>query len=89
MSYSRWIHSNWYSFYHSTPVGTPKEGQILSLWHVTEHHDFTYKQLLSMGEGKLRSLYPEATDDDIIEAMDIIKQFKKDVNNEFSGDDLK
>jgi hypothetical protein len=89
MSYSRWITSNWYSFYHNVPIETPKESQVLSLWHISEHRDFTYKELLSMGEGKLRSLYPEVNDHDIIEAMGIIEIFKRDVEHDFDGDDLK
>lgn len=83
MSYTRWSTSNWYSFYNSSSEGATKDDQVLSLWHVTETKTYTYKELKSMGIGKLRSLYPDATDEDIEEAMDIIEKFKKDVCVDF------
>lgn len=89
MAYTRWIDSNWYSFYNSIGKDTVADEQCLSLWHVTETKTFTYKQLLTMGEGKLRSIYPEADDSDITEALDIISRFKKDVEDDFKADDLK
>jgi len=88
MAYTRWIDSNWYSFYNAKPESDKKEEQSLSLWHISETKTFTYKELQSMGEGKLRSLYPEADDEDIKEVLDIISRFKKDVNDDFE-DDLK
>jgi hypothetical protein len=89
MSYTRWSTSNWYSFYNSSSENSSKEDQALSLWHVTETKTYTYKELQSMGIGKLQSLYPDATEEDILEAMDIIARFKKDVCDDFNGDDLK
>jgi hypothetical protein len=89
MSYARWSTSNWYSFYNSSSEGSAKDDQVLSLWHVTETKDYTYKELKSIGVKKLKSLYPDATDEDITEAMDIIERFKKDVCDDFGGDDLK
>jgi len=89
MSYTRWTTSNWYSFYNSSSENSSKEDQALSLWHVTETKTYTYKELQSMGIGKLQSLYPDATEEDILEAMDIIARFKKDVCDDFNGDDLK
>lgn len=87
MSYTRWSISNWYSFYNSGSEGSLKEDQILSLWH-TQQHDFTYQELLSIGKKKLKSLYPEASDEDIDEALDIIEWFKEDVELEFPQDDI-
>jgi hypothetical protein len=89
MSYSRWSDSNWYSFYNASRDDSKKEEQALSLWHVSESKTFTYKELLSFGEGKLMSLYPEATDDDIQEALGFIERFISEVNTDFAEDDLK
>lgn len=89
MSYTRWSTSNWYSFYNSYSEDSTKDDQALSLWHVSDKGDYTYAELQSMGVGKLQSLYPDATDEDIAEAMDIIARFKKDVCDDFDGDDLK
>lgn len=89
MSYSRWSDSNWYSFYNSGTTELKRDDQALSLWHVSETKTFTYKELMHMGEGKLRSLYPEATDEDIDEVLVIIDRFKRDVNDDFGEDDHK
>lgn len=83
MSYARWSTSNWYSFYNSSPEESLKEDQVLSLWHVTDNKDFTYNELLSFGQNKLWVLYPNASNEDILEAMDIIVRFKKDVCDDF------
>ena len=58
MAYTRWSDSNWYSFYNASSPQLSKEEQGLSLWHVSETKTFSYQQLKSMGEGKLRSMYP-------------------------------
>jgi hypothetical protein len=89
MSYTRWSSSNWYSFYNSSSKDSTKDDQALSLWHVSETKTYTYKELQSMGKGKLHTLYPNASEEDILEAMDIISRFKNDVSNEFERDDLK
>ena len=88
MSYSRWSNSNWYSFWCSSSDDLPKEDQVLALWHAT-HRDFTYKELSNIGATKLKTLYPEANESDINEALDIILTFITDVNNEFTDDDCK
>lgn len=89
MAYTRWVDSNWYSFYNASPESLLKEEQCLSLWHVSETKTFTYKELLSMGKGKLRAEYPEVSDEDIKEGLDIIARFKNDVLKDFAEDDLK
>jgi hypothetical protein len=89
MSYSRWSSSKWYSFYNSSSEGAKKEEQVLSLWHVSDSKDFTYKELKDFGQNKLWSLYPEADNEDILEALSIIERFIHDVDEDFSVDDLK
>ena len=89
MSYSRWSTSNWYSFYNSSSEGSVKDDQALSLWHVSDKRDYTYAELQSMGVGKLQSLYPDATDEDIEEGLHIISLFTADVDIDFAEDDLK
>ena len=89
MSYSRWSNSTWYSFYNSIPEDSKKEDQVLSLWHVSDNKDFTYNELKSFGQNKLWVLYPEASNNDILEALSIIERFIHDVDEDFSVDDLK
>lgn len=89
MAYSRWSTSNWYSFYNTRCIDSTKEEQCLSMWHVTERKDFTYTELKSFGEKKLRTIYPLADDADIYEGLDIIALFIGDVEDDFAEDDLK
>ena len=90
MSYSRWSHSNWYSFWSTSSPDNIKEEQILSLWYNTDATlDFTYKELKSFGKYKLKTLYPDASDKDIKEALTIIKWFIDDIDKDFANDDLK
>lgn len=89
MSYSRWSTSNWYSFYNSNNEDLPKEQQVLSLWHVSESKDFTYEELKTFGEKKLRTIYPLLDDADINEGLDIIALFMSDVYEDFAEDDMK
>ena len=60
-----------------------KDKQVLSLWHVSEMRDFTYGELLHIGEKKLKSLYRDVSDMEILEAMSIIDKFKHDVEESF------
>ena len=90
MSYSRWSkESNWYSFYNASNPDSTKDEQLLSLWHVNKTRDFTYKELKSFSENKLRTLYPLADADDISEALNIVVRFKSEVDADFAGDDFK
>ena len=89
MSYSRWVTSSWYSFYSTTSDEDIKEQQILSLWHITKHLDFSYNEVKLIDTIKLKELFTEATNDDIIEALQYIQQFIKDVDNDFQEDDLR
>lgn len=89
MAYSRWSTSNWYAFYNTRGECLLKEEQVLSIWHTTEHKSFTYEELRSFGENKLRSLYPLADDVDITEGLDLIGLFMTDVENHFADDDCK
>ena len=45
--------------------------------------DFTYEELLHIGEKKLKSLYRDVSDMEILEAMSIIDKFKHDVEESF------
>jgi hypothetical protein len=86
MTYSRWSNSNWYSF-HVTGTGddsASKDEQVLSLWHCMDTMiDWTYKQLILINKSGISLSYPEVSDDDIDEAMVIIKRFITEVNNDF------
>jgi len=86
MSYTRWSTSNWYSFYNAIGEDSTLEEQVLSLWHTSEQKSFTYSELLSLGEKKLKSIYPEADNDDILEALSIIDRFKGDALGYFKDD---
>jgi len=50
---------------------------------------FTYTELKYFDENMLIILYPEADDDDINEALNIIELFMSDVDEDFAEDDLK
>lgn len=88
MSYSRWLHSNWYSFWNSELSSNDKVGQVLSLWHAeTVPMDFSYQVLQSIGKNKLNTLFVTISDDDIDEALRIIAEFTHDVDLEFQEKD--
>lgn len=86
MAYTRWSEGNWYSFYNTIGEDSTIDDQVLSLWHTSLSKSFTYAELLTFGEKKLESLYPEASNDDILEALDIIACFKKDALGYFTDD---
>ena len=89
MSYSRWITSNWYSFW-NTLSGESKEDQRLSLWHVTNDcTDFLYGDLETFDLSTMKTFFPEASEEDLIEGLGYIKEFLEDVDCEFLEDDLK
>ena len=84
MTYSRWSNSNWYSFHVTGNDSASKDEQVLSLWHCMDTMiDWTYKQLILINKSGISLSYPEVSDDDIDEAMVIIKRFITEVNNDF------
>lgn len=91
MSYSRWTHSKWYSFWASSN-STEKNKQILSLWYsldVNDTIDFIYEELIMMDViSQLQGYYESTLSlDDIEEAKKIIEWFIEDVNEDYGNDD--
>ena len=89
VSYSRWINSNWYSFW-NTSSGESKDDQILSLWHVSNDcTDFSYEHLEKFDISTMKTQFPEASEEDLVEGLGYIKEFLEDVDAVFLEDDLK
>lgn len=91
MSYSRWSNSNWYAFW-DTMSGDEKNEQVLSLSHVSSEivPNFYYDELVDIKASSLPDIYEiELSKKDIAEAMDIIKLFLSDVNEEYAYEDRK
>lgn len=89
MSYSRWGGSNWYSFW-NTSSGETKDDQILSLWYAgsDDNVDLSYTDLVKITSPKELAFYYESKIpiEELTEAMEYVKWFIDDVNEEFNGD---
>ena len=82
MSYSRWSNSCWYSFW-SCESGEDKDDQVLCLWYSGSHPSFSYDDLKEIGEEDLKRYFPDATEEEIIEATVLISLFIEDVDETF------
>lgn len=88
MAYSRWSCSDWYAF-HTTESGETKETQTLALWYAgaDENPMYTYEELQTITPDIIRERCDmEISEDDMEEALYIIKQFIIDINDEFNPD---
>lgn len=89
MAYSRFSNSNWYSFY-SSSSGEEKKNQILSLWYAGEPNlvDISYNELIEIKSPKELAVYYESEIpfEELVEAMEYIYWFMRDVNEEFDCD---
>lgn len=85
MSYSRWICSTWYSFW-STSSGKTKEEQVLCLWaDMSQTKDWKYGELKTWTVETVLENYEGITQKQAEEAMQYIKQFLNDVDEEYNG----
>ena len=93
MSYSRWSNSSWYSFW-SDESGEDKSDQVLCLWYSGHsgdfgfnHPRFSYAELKEFDvkslEETLEKYFPDATEEEIIEATVLISVFIEDVDETF------
>ncbi|GAF82889.1 unnamed protein product [marine sediment metagenome] len=82
MSYSRWGSSNWYAFWRNNDA-TDLESQSLALWHCCkgEHLAWSYAELMEANECWLKEKYPDISDNDISEALDIIQVFQREMRS--------
>ena len=86
MSYSRWMNSKWYSFWHSSNA-KHKENEVLSLWlDMEQTKDWTYEQLLSFTVEDIGKAYTGITLAEAEEAWGYIQEFLADVDEEYDGD---
>lgn len=86
MSYSRWGASCWYA-YHSTASGKTLASQVLRLWHVQDDGvNWTYQELAHINRRKIRTRHPAASDQDAIEALAIIRDFRANMRFSFHRD---
>lgn len=84
MSYSRWGFSSWYAFYNSCSGDTLDE-QVLSLWYsFDELKDWSYTQLKDADKQWIIDNYGDISNDDIDQALEIIKLFKEDCEKDYS-----
>lgn len=91
MSYRRWSDGNWYAFNHVSEAES-KEEEVLSLWHAPSGidggvKDWLYEEVAKWTSDDVRREYPEASDDDVQEAMEIIEEFVEHMNEEYSNDE--
>ena len=85
MSYSRWNHSIWYTFWNSASSGKSKDEQILSLWYsIDKTIDWVYTDLLDVTAKDIQRRY-SCEIEDAEEAMTYINKFIKDVDKEYES----
>ena len=85
MSYSRWNHSIWYTFWNSASSGKSKDDQVLSLWYSMDKTiDWAYSELLDVTVDDVQKRY-NCEIEDAEEAMTYINEFIKDVNKEYES----
>ena len=83
MSYSRWGHSTWYSFWCNTEA-TTKEDEILSLWSgLDSTKDWAYNELKTWTVETVLENYEGITQAEAEEALEYIKYFLEDVEQEY------
>ncbi len=85
MSYSRWNHSIWYTFWNSASSGKSKDEQVLSLWFSMDKTiDWVYTDLLDVTVDDVQRRY-NCEIEDAEEAMIYINGFIKDVDKEYES----
>jgi len=83
MSYSRWGHSTWYSFW-SVSEATTKEDEIFSLWlSIDNTKDWSYNELKTWTAETVLENYEGITQAEAEEALEYIKYFLEDVDKEY------
>ena len=83
MSYSRWGHSTWYSFWSGSEAST-KEDEILSLWaDLAQAKDWSYSELKTWTVETVLENYEDITQAEAEEAFEYIKYFLEDVEKEY------
>ena len=83
MSYSRWGHSTWYSFWCNTEA-TKKEDEIFSLWlSIDNTKDWSYNELKTWTVETVLENYEDITQAEAEEAFEYIKYFLEDVEKEY------
>lgn len=85
MSYSRWINSTWYSFW-GTSDAKRKEDEVFCLWaDMSQTKDWLYGELKTWTVETVLENYDGITQKQAEEAMQYIKQFLNDVDDEYNG----
>ena len=83
MSYSRWGHSTWYSFWSGSEAST-KEDEILSLWSgLDSTKDWSYNELKTWTVETVLENYDDITQAEAEEALEYIKYFLEDMDKEY------
>ena len=88
MSYSRWICSDWYVFWH-TSEAKRKEDELLALWHVSDERlpVFSYRDLrdINTAEDLRRLLGLNIPVEDYEECLRYVKEWRQDVEKEYAS----
>lgn len=92
MSYSRWLHSVWYT-YHCASSGNKRDDQKLWIGHknIKGSYRIDYKDLRDVYlpsndddvPNPMRKLFPEATTEELDELENYIFWFMDDVENQY------
>ena len=90
MAYSRWSGSVWYAFY-NTSSGFKKHDQVLSLWYSgsDNNQDFEYHEFRKMSDEDIKVMVKsrykgmEVTDEELSEAVDYVRMFMEDVEEDY------
>ena len=82
MSYSRWLNSDWYVFWH-TSKAKRKEDELLAIWHVSDKNlpIFTYSELKNVRniEDLKNLLKLDIPDSEYEECLVYVREWLKDV----------
>lgn len=85
MSYSRWSHSEWYTFWHVHPRGKV-ETRDNAIFDICGLMTFTAKELREDLEACLEKVHEKQPNGNIEELKLYIKRFLEDVEEEFPAD---
>ena len=84
MSYSRWMTSEWYSFWQGE--AETKEDEQFALWlSIDQCHTFNYTELTEFTADTIMEIY-DVPHDLADEAMGYVRRFLEDVDEEYSSE---
>ena len=87
MSYSRWLHSTFYTFWNSGSPEDQDNNLFTCFYNLDSHHDFTFKECKEIikDPNKLQEIIPDINLDQEQELAGYMKKFVSDVENKFAN----